>query len=139
MIYGPAQSDDFLIPALLRDLLRGQRFSLSEGSQTRDLLFIDDFVDAVCKAGTNPGLEGSILNISSGVEHRIRDIALMIARMLGAEDRLDIGALLPREAEMERFVARNDLARQKLGWEPKVQLHEGLTRTIDWYRTRAGR
>jgi len=80
LIYGPAQSLDFLIPALISALLQRKLFSMTDGAQCRDLLYVDDFVDAViCAATTDSDLRGAILNVSTGEEHSMRDVAACIA------------------------------------------------------------
>ena len=56
LVYGPDQSTDFFIPGLIVSCLRGIDFEMTEGEQTRDLLFVDDLVDAFLLAASRPGL-----------------------------------------------------------------------------------
>lgn len=135
LIYGPGQSVDFLIPALITGLLRGERFPLTDGAQRRDLLFVDDFVDAMVLATGTP-LRGAVINVSTNREQLIREVAIRIATMLGAESQLDVGALPTRPGELRHLVGANDEARRLLGWQPTTDLDDGLRRTIDWYRAR---
>lgn len=137
LIYGPAQSTDFLIPALITALLRGERFAMTAGLQHRDLLFVDDFVEAAFLAAEAPEVRGAVLNVSSATEWPVIEVARRVARMLGAEARLDIGAAPPRAGELHHLVARNDRAAERLGWRPRVTLDEGLARTVAWYREQA--
>lgn len=138
LIYGPDQSSDFLIPSLIRALLRGRRFTLTEGRQRRDLLHVDDFIAAArsasLAAAEHDDLRGAILNVASGEGHAIRDIAQRIAGMLDATIQLDIGGAPERATEVFDLVGDATLARNALGWRPQVPLDEGLAQTIAWHR-----
>lgn len=135
LIYGPDQSSDFLIPGLIHALLRGRRFTLTEGRQRRDLLHVDDFVSAaVAAADRHDSLRGAVFNIASGEGHAIRDIATRIAGMVDATALLDIGGAPERATEIFDLVGDAALARAQLGWRPQVSLDEGLARTIAWHR-----
>jgi nucleoside-diphosphate-sugar epimerase len=134
LIYGPGQSTDFLIPALITALLRGERFALTDGRQHRDLLYVDDFVAAALRAGAHDNLRGAVINIASGQEWEVVTVVRRIAKLLDATSLLDIGARPPRAGELQHLVARNELAAELLDWRPTVALDEGLRRTVAWYR-----
>jgi nucleoside-diphosphate-sugar epimerase len=134
LIYGPDQSSDFLIPGLIQALLRGRRFTLTEGRQRRDLLHVDDFVAAALAAAEHDDLRGALLNIASGEGHAIRDVAQRVARMLDATALLEIGGAPDRTTEIFDLVGDATPARDRLGWRPRVALEEGLARTIAWHR-----
>ena len=135
LIYGPDQSSDFLIPSLIRTLLRGRRFTLTEGRQRRDLLHVDDFVAAALAAADHDDLRGAVLNIASGEGHAIRDIAQRIAGMLDATALLDIGGAPDRATEIFDLVGDATLARERLGWRPEISLEQGLAQIIAWHRS----
>lgn len=134
LVYGPAQSTDFLIPALIHALLARRRFPLTSGLQRRDLLHVDDLVSALRAAGERDGLRGAVVNVATGEGHAIRDVALWIARELDAVSLLDIGAVPDRPMEIADLVGCAGLAERLLGWRPAVTLADGLRRTVDWYR-----
>lgn len=134
LIYGPDQSSDFLIPSLIRSLLRRRRFTLTEGRQKRDLLHVDDFVAAALAAAAHEDLRGAVLNIASGEGHTIRDIASRIAGMLDATALLEIGGAPDRATEIFDLVGDATQARKRLSWSAQVSLDEGLNQTIAWHR-----
>src|SRR3569832_901968 len=72
--YGPEQQDDMFLPALIRALLRGERFAMTAGEQTRDFVFIDDLVEALGRAGLAADTTGEVINIGGGQAIRIADL-----------------------------------------------------------------
>ena len=136
LVYGPDQSSDFFIPSLIASCLRGVAYEMTEGTQGRDLLYVDDLVDAFILAATRPGLRGEVINLGHGEEHRIVDVAREIARLAGSESLLHIGVKPSRAGDLEHLAARSERAHALLGWSPRIGLREGLERTVDWYRRR---
>lgn len=137
LAYGPGQGGDMFLPSLIRTLLRDEPFVMTAGEQTRDFIFIDDLIGAYLLAGATPAARGEIFNIGSGQPRRLRDIALKVARALGREHLLEIDRLPYRPAEIMQYEVDISKARKVLGWAPKVDLDEGLRRTIEAYGGRA--
>ena len=135
LIYGPGQSPDFLIPALIDALLAGREFPMTEGRQRRDLLHIDDLVSAMLTASTTDGLGGEVINIATGVAPSIRTVARTIRRLMGASHCLMFGALPDRPNDILDLRADSSKARRLLNWQPTVGLARGLAQTIEWRRS----
>jgi nucleoside-diphosphate-sugar epimerase len=138
LVCGPAQSTDFLIPGLIDALLRGKRFATTNGEQMRDLLYVDDVVAALRAAGQAHDLKGAIINICSGREHRIRDVVAWIATALDATSLVDFGAAPERDGDLVHLRGDTAQAQRLLGWRAVVSVHDGLSRTIEWYRSQSG-
>jgi nucleoside-diphosphate-sugar epimerase len=136
LLYGPQQSPTFFIPALILASLAGRAFEMTAGEQTRDLLYVEDAADAFIDAATAPGIEGDIVNIGSGREYRIRDVAELIVRLAGS-GRLRIGAVRGLAVGLDRLVCDPAHARAALGWQPRTSLEDGLRQTIASFRTPA--
>lgn len=137
--YGPADNPDRVIPHTLTALLAGGDVPLTAGEQVRDFVYVDDCVAAFLAAATFPMAEtGRIYNIGSGQGVRIRDLALTLARAVGAgaESRLRFGAQPYREGEVWEAVGDITAATTELGYRPRVSLEEGIARTLDAYRNR---
>ncbi len=135
LLYGPDQSLDFFIPALIDSCLRGRPFEMSSGTQYRELLYIDDAIEALCITAARSDLAGEIINIGHGREYTVREIGEQIAQLIGTPELLRIGPASTRPGELAHLVSRTTHARRLLEWAPRVELREGLMRTIDWYRT----
>lgn len=116
---------------LSRAILRQPIEIWGDGSVTRDYLHVSDVAEAFARAidydGTN-----SVFNISSGVGTSLNDMIGMLERVLGHEV---VRHFRPgRPFDVPENVLANDLARQELGWAPKVTLEEGIVKTTDWMR-----
>lgn len=135
LIYGPAQSTDFLIPALIEALLAGRPFPLSEGRQRRDLLHVDDLVAAMLAASATEEVAGEVINVATGIAPTIRTVARTIGRMMGRSHLLKFGELPERPNDI--FDLRGDATKagRLLGWRPTIGLAHGLARTIEWHRS----
>jgi dTDP-glucose 4,6-dehydratase len=133
--YGPRMrvNDGRAVPAFMSQALRNEDVTVfGDGSQTRSFTYISDLVDGIIRlmlSDTNDPV-----NVGNPVEMTIKEIAETIIRMTGATSRI-IYKPLPTDDPKQR---RPDItrAREILGWEPKVQLEEGLVKTIEYFRTK---
>ncbi len=134
--FGPRQSARAVIPTIITQALAGEAIRLGSLTPTRDLNYVSNTVEGFVLAAQAPEAVGQTINLGSGREISIGDLAQLVARLLGQEIRLEPDAqrVRPEQSEVERLVADNRLARQLLGWEPAVSLEEGLLATIDWFR-----
>jgi dTDP-glucose 4,6-dehydratase len=103
---------------------------------TRDLNYVSNIVEGFMAAAASDQAVGETINLGSGREISIGDLAQMIVDITGAKVEIQSEAerTRPEKSEVDRLLADNSLARRLLGWEPKVNLEEGLRRTIDWMR-----
>jgi dTDP-glucose 4,6-dehydratase len=124
--------DGRAIPTFIRQALKGEPLTVAgDGSQTRSIQYVDDLVEGVVRLllSDQPGP----VNIGNPHEISILDLAHRITRLTGSSSPIEF---VPRP-EDDPTVRQPDiaLAREVLGWQPKVPLDEGLLRTIDWFRT----
>jgi nucleoside-diphosphate-sugar epimerase len=136
LVYGPAQSESFFIPSLIAASLEGRPYEMSSGEQTRDLIFVDDAVDALIRAASATGLSGVVINAGSGREYRIRDVAELIVAQTGGHTVLRHGRAPGDSGDLQRLFCDCERARRLLGWTAVTALDDGLGRTIAWYRAR---
>jgi dTDP-glucose 4,6-dehydratase len=101
---------------------------------TRDFLYVGDTAAGIMSAGLAEGIEGEVINLGTGVEVTVAEVAERVLRLLDKElsISLDEQRLRPPDSEVERLIADTTKAKRLLGWEPEVDLDEGLRRTIDW-------
>jgi NAD dependent epimerase/dehydratase len=134
--YGPRQSTRAVIPTIISQCLNGDTIRLGHLHPTRDLNYVSDTVEGFLRAATADNVLGQTINLGSGREISIGNLALLIARLLGKQVQIitDERRRRPEKSEVERLLADNSKAKRLLGWEPRVSLEEGLLRTIDWMR-----
>jgi dTDP-glucose 4,6-dehydratase len=135
--YGPRMrlNDGRAVPAFMSQVLRNEEVTVfGDGSQTRSFTYITDLVDGILRLMLSS--ENDPVNIGNPVEMTINQIAETIIRMTGSKSRI-VYRPLPTDDPKQR---RPDItrARARLGWEPKVQLEEGLVKTIEYFRAKVG-
>ncbi len=132
--YGPGQqlpaSHPPVIPSMLRQAVhRGTIVVHGDGSQTRDFVYIDDLVQAMVAAATASTVDRAILNVGSGVETSIQDLASLILKQTGSKAAV---VRAPRtSAGVARMCADLTQAEEKLGFRPRTLLEEGLAKTLE--------
>jgi NAD dependent epimerase/dehydratase len=132
--YGPRQSSRAVIPTIVTQALMGTAIELGNITPTRDFTFVTDTAEAFVAAGCTAAAVGKVLNIGSGAEISIRQVAERICALLGKEALLQIdeARTRPADSEVERLHADASQAREVLGWEPQYELNRGLSATIEW-------
>jgi nucleoside-diphosphate-sugar epimerase len=137
LLYGPREHPKRLVSSVIRAVLLGQRAPATEGSQRRDFLHVDD-VGSAMAAILDSEARGPV-NIASGAAVSVRDVVTKIARAIGREDLLDVGALPSRPDEPAVVEGRNERLRSETGWRPRFGLDSGIDHTISWWKRALGR
>lgn len=139
--FGPRQSARAVIPTIITQLLAGQELRLGSLHPTRDLNYVANTVDGFLRAAEVDAAVGQVINLGSGREISIGDLAQLIAQLMGVEFRLhsETQRVRPEKSEVERLIADNRLAKEILDWEPRVSLEEGLEKTIAWIKNHSER
>ena len=135
--YGPRQSDRAVLPTMLRQLLDGRtEIRLGRLDPRRDLTFVTDTVDGFIRAATAPDIDGEVIQLGTGRSESIGELIEMACRLLGVEARTveDPDRVRPDASEVLVLQADPSRARERLGWEARTSLEEGMTATIDWLR-----
>jgi NAD dependent epimerase/dehydratase len=138
--YGPRQSTRAVIPTIVSQAMAGRPIRLGNLKPTRDLNFVLDTVEGFVLAAVNDAAIGETLNLGTGQEIAIGDLARKICSMMGVDVPVEQEAerVRPELSEVERLCAEAGLARSTLGWAPKFSLDQGLGQTIAWIRERPG-
>jgi dTDP-glucose 4,6-dehydratase len=131
--YGPRMrlNDGRAVPAFMSQALRGEDVTIfGSGKQTRSFCYVSDLVDGILRLAESA--TNDPVNIGNPQEMTIEEIARTIIRMTGSSSRI-VYRPLPED---DPKVRQPDITRARtlLGWEPKVGLEEGLTRTLEYFR-----
>jgi NAD dependent epimerase/dehydratase len=134
--FGPRQSARAVIPTIISQCLRRTVVKLGNIHPRRDLSYVTNTVEGFMLAGMSPDAIGRTINLGSGIDVSIGEVAHLIARIMGREIVIeaDPGRRRSETSEVDRLLADSGRARTLLGWTPSVQLEDGLRRTIEWMR-----
>lgn len=137
-VYGPGQIGEGAIRTLVLRCLRGEPLVIQgDGNQVRSWCFVDDMVDGALLVLTNERAVGQSFNIGNPrATLTIRSLAEKILHFTGSSSPV---TYVPRAADVDLRVPDISKARELLGYEPKVDLDEGIGQTIAWYRERLAR
>jgi UDP-glucose 4-epimerase len=120
-----------VVAIFLHKMLRGGAPVVNgDGGQTRDFVYVEDVARANLLALT--GQVTGALNVGTGVETSVNEVARILAAAAGYRKPIAHGPAAP--GEQRRSSVDPAGARARLGWEPRVELDEGLRRTTDWFR-----
>jgi dTDP-glucose 4,6-dehydratase len=139
--YGPYQFPEKLIPLMILNALTGKALPIyGDGMQIRDWLYVEDHCDAIW-AILNKGRVGESYNIGGGNQPPNIEIVTTICAILDEADPTSkycphtqlITHVTDRPGHDRRYAMNIDKIRRELGWEPSVDLREGLHKTVTWY------
>jgi dTDP-glucose 4,6-dehydratase len=132
--YGPRQSARAVIPTIVTQMLGRQDVRLGHLHPTRDFVFVSDTVDGLVRAATASAVEGLTVQLATGHETSIGDLAATIGRLMSRPNpvRSDEERRRPRTSEVDRLVGSYARADGKLSWRPTTALQDGLSQTIAW-------
>ena len=134
--YGPRMHpfDGRVVSNFIRQALGGEDITLfGDGSQTRSFCYRDDLVDGMIRMMNGPDEFVGPVNIGNPGEFTIRQLAELTIKLTNSNSNI-VERPLPKDDPTRRQPVIG-LAREKLGWEPTIPLEEGLSRTIEWFKT----
>ncbi|OQX82260.1 MAG: NAD-dependent dehydratase [Bacteroidetes bacterium 4484_276] len=133
--YGPRMhpNDGRVVSNFIVQALKGKNITIyGNGAQTRSFGFVDDLLEGMIRLmNSREGFIGPV-NIGNPNEFTIRELAEMVIELTGSKSKI-IYEPLPSDDPMQRQ-PNISLAKKELGWEPKIQLREGLSKTIEYFK-----
>lgn len=139
-VFGPRQAADSpysgVLAKFITQMLRGEQPTIfGDGETSRDFTYIDNVVQANLKACAAPaeGVCGRVFNCAIGERFTLNQTFAALKNIIGYEGSVAYGA--ERTGDVKHSLADISLAKQHLGYEPKVGFEEGLRETVEWYRT----
>jgi UDP-glucuronate decarboxylase len=133
--YGPRMhpNDGRVVSNFIVQALQGKDITIyGDGSQTRSFCYVDDLIDAMVRMmNSEKGFAGPV-NIGNPGEFTMLELAEMVLKLSGSQSKI-IHQPLPSDDPKQRQ-PNIDLAKAKLGWEPKISLEDGLKETIAYFR-----
>jgi len=132
--FGPRQSDRAIIPTLISQALTKRVLEIGNKTPTRDYTYVSDTVEGFIQLAESDKCLGEEVNLGSGREISIGDLAEKIASLCGREIeiRQTTERFRPAKSEVQRLLADASKARELVGWTPRVEFDQGLRNTLDW-------
>jgi len=138
-VFGPRQDPGSqysgVVSRFISSLLSGERPVIyGDGEQSRDFTYIDNVVGANLKAAEASGASGKVINVANGQRITLNELLAELKDLTGKHD-VEAEYLEPRVGDVRHSLADISMARELLAYESKVDLREGLQRTIDWWKS----
>lgn len=133
--YGPFQKtngEGGVVAIFIKRKLAGENLQIyGDGTQTRDLLYVEDCASFVVQAGYSDAVNGEIVNAGLGRDVSINELAMMI---VGDPSRIEHVPHIHPQSEIQKLLCNYEKAKRLLGWEPTVSLEEGIRLTEEWIK-----
>lgn len=131
-VYGPRQRPDMFFHILMRAHRRGEEIPIyDDGKQSRDFTFCADIVDGNIAAAEYNGA-GDIFNLGGGSRTTVEEVVHMVEKISGKKAKLKM--LARQQGDVRHTAAELNRAREKLAFDPKVKLYDGLAQEWEWMR-----
>ncbi|GAK96456.1 dTDP-glucose 4,6-dehydratase [Nonlabens tegetincola] len=134
--YGPNQSEDFVIPKLLRQALHGKDITIyGDGCQSRTFCYIDDNIEASCAIFFNDEFSNDVYNIGSDKVYSVKELAELLVKVTGSDSKL---IHLPALEEGDMTRRQPDISKMKAILNRElVPLEEGIQKLINFYSSKS--
>lgn len=134
--YGRKDNVHFVVERTITQMLQGKTIKLGDSTPVRDLIYVDDHINAYLTCLDNEKAKGEVFNFCTGRGVSIKELVELIAGLVGFDGEVIWGTIPTRPLDIKKLVGNHEKAKRVLGWEPKYTLEEGLKRTIDFWRSR---
>jgi len=133
-VYGPLEDTSRLFPNLLRHALAGKLPPFVDPRTSRDFIHVDDVCAAFIMAAAkiNPGLYGENFNIGTGIKTTISDLVDVTRRVFNVTEEPQFGTMEGRAWDLAEWYSDPQKAIDRLGWQPRIKLDEGLSSMALW-------
>jgi len=138
--YGPRQSERAIIPTIINQILNNKTMQLGNINPTRDFTYVEDVAKSFYLVLNKKKSIGKIINIGSGFEISVKKLFLVIGKLIGKKNTLQIinKRKRPKNSEVNRLFADTNIAKKILKWKTsyfKINgFKKGLLKTIDWFK-----
>ncbi|MGE5473233.1 MAG: dTDP-glucose 4,6-dehydratase [Ignavibacteriales bacterium] len=133
--YGPRQksnSEGGVVSIFIQRNLKGADLNIyGDGTQTRDLLYVEDCVDFIIKAGESEAANGHIINAGTGRDVTINELAGIICK---DKNRIKHVEHIHPQSEIPKLLCNSSKANTLLSWSPKTTLEQGIQKTAEWIK-----
>lgn len=139
-VYGPLSTKkNSVVAKFIKRVIENKPLEIyGDGNQTRDFIYIDDLIKAVCLAASVDSIGGETFQIATARETTVSEmtnILMDVFQQIVPEKQIKIKYAAPLQGDVSRNFSDTSKAFELLGWQSEVELHEGIKRTLDWFLT----
>ncbi len=133
-VYGPFEEPGRLVPTVIFNALNAQPVTISDPKVARDFIYIDDVAEGFYRVSARPDLSGEIINLGTGKQSTLGDMANVILSASGASVPYTVGGNEKRSFDTYTWVSNPEKMSRLLEWTPKHSLEEGVAKTVEWLK-----
>ena len=130
--FGPNITQPYIIPEIIRQMMKGDVVKLGNLNAKRDLTYVTDTARGIILSLVKEGIVGEVINIGSQRSYSIKELVSLISEIMGKEISLEVDPLRFRPYDVDTLICDYERATKLLGWKPEVTVKEGLKNTIEW-------
>ena len=132
--FGPNITQPYIIPEIIRQMMKGDVIKLGNLNAKRDLTYVTDTARGIILSLVKEGIVGEVINIGSQRSYSIKELVSLISEIMGKEISLEVDPLRFRPYDVDTLICDYERATKLLGWKPEVTVKEGLEKTIEWVK-----
>jgi len=131
--YGPNYTQPYIIPEIMNQLLNGNKeLRLGNIGASRDFTFVSDTADAIIRSLNSKKAIGEIINVGSGDEISIKELAFKISKIAKIKIKIKHDEGRERPYDVNRLICNNKKAKKLLNWKTRTTMDEGLKKIFEW-------
>ena len=132
--FGPNITQPYIIPEIIRQMMKGDVIKLGNLNAKRDLTYVTDTARGIILSLVKEGIVGEVINIGSQRSYSIKELVSLISEIMGKEVSVEVDPLRFRPYDVDTLICDYGRATKLLGWEPEITVKEGLEKTIEWIK-----
>ena len=130
--FGPNITQPYIIPEIIRQIMKGDVVKLGNLNAKRDLTYVTDTARGIILSLVKEGIVGEVINIGSQRSYSIKELVSLISEIMGKEVTVEVDPLRFRPYDVDTLICDYERATKLLGWKPEITVREGLEKTIEW-------
>ena len=130
--FGPNITQPYIIPEIIRQIMKGDVIKLGNLNAKRDLTYVSDTARGIILSLVKEGVIGEVINIGSQRSYSIKDLVSLISEIMGKKVSIEIDSSRFRPYDVDTLICDYERATKLLGWKPEITIREGLEKTIEW-------
>ena len=134
--YGRKEDTHFVVERAITQMLQNKEVRLGDPTPTRDLMYVDDHINAYLTCLNNEKAIGEIFNFCTGEGITIGKLVDLLVKLVGFDGKVIWGTIPARPLDIQKLVGSYEKAKRALGWRPKYTLEKGLKLTIEHWKNK---